>query len=219
MMKLHIRFTAVLLLACLAACNSEDMRDSLGLNRKAPDEYRVFSRPALSVPPEFNLRPPAAQGGNEYSSGPPASDQARSQLLSTSAAAGQSPFGSPSSPMAPSAFAPAAPTVMPALAPTAVTPVSTNELPTSADSQFLSNVGANKADPHIRQEILTDAENGAPVQNNPYLLGGKSTADTMVDPAKEAERLKQDKADNKPPTAGDTPVITPPGKGILGDLF
>lgn len=47
-----------LLCAALSACEGS-VKESLGLSRKAPDEFRVYSRPPLSVPPEFNLRPPA----------------------------------------------------------------------------------------------------------------------------------------------------------------
>lgn len=47
------------LLACLllAAC-SEDQRDWVGLGKEAPNEYRVISRPPLTLPPEYHLRPP-----------------------------------------------------------------------------------------------------------------------------------------------------------------
>lgn len=40
----------------LAAC--EGVRDQLGLNKTSPDEFRVVSRAPLTLPPEFNLRPP-----------------------------------------------------------------------------------------------------------------------------------------------------------------
>lgn len=36
------------------------MINSLGLSRSAPDEYAVIARPPLSVPPEFDLRPPSS---------------------------------------------------------------------------------------------------------------------------------------------------------------
>ena len=34
------------------------MREQLGLNKSSPDEFKVVSRAPLSIPPEFNLRPP-----------------------------------------------------------------------------------------------------------------------------------------------------------------
>ncbi len=41
----------------LTACEG-GVRESLGINRNAPDEFVVVSRPPLSVPPEFDLVPP-----------------------------------------------------------------------------------------------------------------------------------------------------------------
>lgn len=45
--------------ASLAACDSSKVVDTLGLSRSAPDEFAVIARPPLSVPPEFDLRPPS----------------------------------------------------------------------------------------------------------------------------------------------------------------
>ena len=42
---------------------------------------------------------------------------------------------------------------------------------------------------------------------------------SLVDPKKEADRIKTDKAENKPVTEGETPVIKPKDKGWFGDLF
>lgn len=46
---------AVAVLA-LGACSG--VREQLGLNKSSPDEFKVVSRAPLSIPPEFNLRPP-----------------------------------------------------------------------------------------------------------------------------------------------------------------
>ena len=40
----------------LSACG--ELREDLGLGRNPPDEFAVVDRPALSVPPDFSLRPP-----------------------------------------------------------------------------------------------------------------------------------------------------------------
>jgi len=52
----------------LSACSGT--RDMLGLDRQAPDEFAVYSRAPLSLPPEFSLKPPTPgqarpQGENE----------------------------------------------------------------------------------------------------------------------------------------------------------
>ena len=48
------------MLLLLAACGN-DVRDTLGLTKEAPDEFVVVSRPPLVVPPDFELRPPSAE--------------------------------------------------------------------------------------------------------------------------------------------------------------
>lgn len=57
--KRHIALmTALLASTMLAGCGG--VRDTLGLNKSAPDEFAVVSRAPLSVPPDSSLRPPRA---------------------------------------------------------------------------------------------------------------------------------------------------------------
>jgi hypothetical protein len=42
----------------LTACSGSSIRDDLGLGRSSPDEFAVVDRPPLSLPPDFDLRPP-----------------------------------------------------------------------------------------------------------------------------------------------------------------
>ena len=52
-----VRILCVVGLAlALGAC--EGTKEQLGLTKKPPDEFRVHARAPLSVPPDFNLRPP-----------------------------------------------------------------------------------------------------------------------------------------------------------------
>jgi len=46
------------LLFLVAGCGGNTVKEALGIDQRAPDEFRVVSRPALSVPPQFDLRPP-----------------------------------------------------------------------------------------------------------------------------------------------------------------
>ena len=43
---------------CLASCSLQDARQTLGIEKQAPDEYLVVERAPLSLPPNFDLRPP-----------------------------------------------------------------------------------------------------------------------------------------------------------------
>lgn len=49
---------ALLCLLALSACGDGSLREKMGLERKPPDEFKVLARPPLTVPPDFNLRPP-----------------------------------------------------------------------------------------------------------------------------------------------------------------
>ena len=46
-------------LALLAGCSGDQLTRSFGLTRDAPDEYTVTTRAPLSMPPDYNLRPPS----------------------------------------------------------------------------------------------------------------------------------------------------------------
>ena len=43
----------------LTAC--QGVRESLGLTRRAPDERLVVARPTLTLPPDYDLRPPGTE--------------------------------------------------------------------------------------------------------------------------------------------------------------
>jgi hypothetical protein len=185
--------TAATLCMALCACgNADSFRDTLGLNRKGPDEFQVFQRPPLTVPPDYNL--PVPKNGAEYAIGAPADEQAHA------IAEGKQPM--PVTPMAS----------------TAVPVVSSGTLPSSADSQFLTDAGATNPNRDIRQVITNDNDNGTGPKSAKYLITPGAGADPVVDPQKEADRLKQDKSTNQPPTTGDTPVVQE-DKGFLGNIF
>lgn len=64
-------------LLLLAACGETTVKQTLGIDTRAPDEFRVVSRPALSVPPQFDLTPPGVNAeGNSITRG-----QAESLIL------------------------------------------------------------------------------------------------------------------------------------------
>ncbi len=78
-MKIHNALPLISLCVILAvsACQKGEVKDTLGLTKSAPDEFMVLSRPALSVPPSFNLVKPAEK--KEYI----VSDKVRSDIHST----------------------------------------------------------------------------------------------------------------------------------------
>lgn len=73
--------TLVALVATLSACDSA--RRVVGNAKEAPDEFVVYQRPPLSLPPEYALRPPGQGEGAPRGITP--TDQARAALLNQSA--------------------------------------------------------------------------------------------------------------------------------------
>lgn len=198
-MRQYLLLTSVLL---LAACSGSDVKDTLGLKRQSPDEFRVVTRPPLSVPPQFDLRPPAPVG--EGRSGVATDEQAKSLMLGTVSESGNTfrlkPDNSP---------------LMATLSP------SSGKL--SPETNFLTRAGATEANPEIRRVI--EAEKRAAVETveedsswwNVLSLTDKK--DPMVDAQGEAERIKSAQAEGQPITGGKTPEAKQRDTGVLGGIF
>ncbi|GGE40342.1 hypothetical protein GCM10011367_13520 [Marinicauda pacifica] len=60
-MRTRLILTAVAALLATSACSS-GVRQALGAEKATPDEFRVVTIAPLSVPPEYNLRPPEPGG-------------------------------------------------------------------------------------------------------------------------------------------------------------
>jgi len=56
------KILSLALLITLTGCAGSDVKNTLGLKKKAPDEFMVMSHPALTVPPSFELPEPQSQG-------------------------------------------------------------------------------------------------------------------------------------------------------------
>lgn len=70
---------AVVLTAVVALAGCQSMKRSLGLQRTVPDEFAVAAPAPLSVPPDYNLRPPAP--GEERPQQLTPVEQARAALI------------------------------------------------------------------------------------------------------------------------------------------
>lgn len=188
-MRLH-KFMLPLCLATLAACSGGTVKETLGLKRSTPDEFRVVSRPALSVPPEFELRPPTP-GDEGGIAGISANERAAGLVLGGEGAANAGIRGG--------------------LSETAVPVVTSSELRGNADEAFLSQAGAEKADPQVRQKLYEEQRAETLLQEQESwtdrLLPDKKelNKEPTVDAEKEAERIRANKDEGKPVTEGDTP--------------
>jgi len=80
MRKILTAGAMLMTLGLLSAC--ETASRALSGQKKAPDEFAVFARPPLSLPPEFNLRPPTPN--QKAKRGRTPESQAREALLGKS---------------------------------------------------------------------------------------------------------------------------------------
>lgn len=70
-----------LIAVAFAATGCESMRKVVGNKKSAPDEFVVYKRPPLTLPPEFGLRPPTPGADRPQQVQP--RDEARSAVLSS----------------------------------------------------------------------------------------------------------------------------------------
>jgi hypothetical protein len=210
--------TARLLAACVLAvvlAGCENLKSELGLGKQSPDEFRVVSRAPLAIPPEFSLRPPKP-GAPRPQTGTP-TDQARNAL-----------FGAPDSSSG-SQFAfdnigagTGTGDTLAAGNPTATAPVEEEKI-TAGEKLLLNRAGAQNADPNIR--TLVNRETDQIIEDDKNLVdllvfwrSNQPTGD-IVDPQKEADRLRENAALGKPVTAGETPTIKRRKKALLEGIF
>jgi hypothetical protein len=196
-----MRFPIALFLPLLlAACNSGQVRDTLGLNRSAPDEFTVISRPPLALPPDFDLRPPKP---GEAPRGISTEDEARSVLT-----------GKPV-PLR-------ADTIEMPRTETAVVPVVSSDAPSGAEANFLKKTGATGDNSDIRTQLGAEDNKPVDTKNAKSLyekLVGPDSAEPVVDPKKEAARLRNNKEAGKPLNEGEVPVAPTKPPSVIDRIF
>ena len=175
----------MIMLGC-AACGG-DVKETLGLNRDAPDEFRVVSRPPLSVPKEFYLYPPNEAGKHAVSH---SGTDARAILFEGS----RNPSASLES-------------LESGLADSAAPVVRSGALPSQGEEALLGKMGAAKAQTDIRSTLREEAKK----PDDTGLLESlqrKAASDPVVDAQKERERLMEAKKQGTSVSDGDVPVIS-----------
>ena len=218
-MKLPYIILTTCSLLTLSACGSTSVKETLGIGRKAPDEFRVVSRPPLSVPPQFNLRPPSASAESPIII--PSDKQAKS-IITGNPIQTESDSGSSKADTAviPVEFTPLDPVTSKKGKKTALADPDTS----SKDSQFLKNIGTDKADPKVRDELVQQKMDAQEQKEEASWWSSitSSTAnkkETLVNAKEEAKRIQTNKAGNKPVTEGETPEVKDKDHGVLGNIF
>jgi hypothetical protein len=165
---IHTLLLAAVLPVGLAACGKgESVQEMVGLTRTGPDAFNVVARPPLSVPPEFDLRPPAPVG--TPGPGMPRMDEVARGLLTGDDSA----------------------------ADTAVIGVGSAALESTGERHFMERFGVTKADPMIREQLTTDQYFKPEEEEESWLndiipsLRDKKKPDEL-DPIEEARKLRED---------------------------
>lgn len=170
-------------LLLLAGCDTDRLTRTFGLTRDAPDEYTVTTRAPLSMPPDYNLRPPRP--------GVPRPQEQTERTQAEEALVPQMALGSPNAGESPG-------------------------------QEALVQEAGPPAPNDIRQRVDQDARlNAANDSFIDKLLYWRrpDTANALVDPQKESQRLREDAALGQSPDTGSTPVIQPHRQGWFQNLF
>lgn len=151
-----------------------DFRKALGYEKSIPDEFAVVSRAPLAIPPDYSLRPP--QPGAAPTQDVPTQDRAKEAVFRAGTQQASLP------------------------------PAATQR--SAGEGAFLEAAGAPKADPDIRARVTDDTALTPENQRgfvDKLLFWRKSGApDDVLDPVKEADRIKQAQAAGTP-VAPDAP--------------
>ncbi len=164
------------LVVVLSAC--ESAKKIISRQKDAPDEFVVYQRPPLSLPPEFSLRPPSSGSDGPQAISP--SDQARAALLQQTPRLRDETTIDPNlsdglnAIMAKTGAAQADPLIREVV---------------NAETNLLS-----KEDQRLADKMI-------------FWVDDKPFEGTVVDAEKEQQRIRENQALGKPITDGETPQV------------
>lgn len=183
------RLTALIAVA-LFATGCSDVRESIIPSKRAPDEFAVYTRAPLNLPPGYNLRVPAP--GTERPQSVSPRDIVEEAVLGSSTR-----VADPNSDEA---------------------QLSTPGLQALLDNTGASSADpAIRA--IINQETSILAEEDASVLERIMFWGVGSEYGSSVDPAEEKKRIQENQALGQPLDNGEVPTIEKKRTGLLEGIF
>ena len=182
----------VLLAAALFAGGCEETRKVLGQTKRSPDEFAVFSRAPLSLPPDYGLRPPAPGAARQQEVEP--RREARRIVLE---ATGRRPAERPLSGGLATASAGTQALLREAGVP-------------DADPDIRAIVDRETSFLTVEDTSFTERL---------MFWGVETEYGTVVDASKEAKRIRENQALGRPLTDGETPTIARKRRALLEGLF
>lgn len=178
----------------IGACSN--IRGQLGMGKNSPDEFRVVKSAPLVLPPDYTLRPPDP--------GAP-----RPQETSAQNKAKEALFGGASESVATQPY---------------VTEQGAVVAHSVGEEALLTRAGTTSALPGIRRVINED--NALYAEDDKSFIDAlifwqdqSPTGDSIVDPAKESQRLQEASALGIPPNESETAVIKRRKKAIFEGIF
>lgn len=174
----------------LSACSG--VKESLGMGKQPPDEFRVQARAPLSMPPDFNLRPPR-EGAPRPQEGTP-QQQARSAVFRIESAA--------------------VPTLNGTVGRDGRSQGERALLAAAGAGEADPNI---RAIVNRETGILNEEDEG--FLDFLVFWRDDDPAGVVIDAEQEAKRLRENAALGKPATAGETPTIERRKKALFEDLF
>ncbi len=182
---------AAFLVFGLAACSG--VREQLGGGKQSPDEFRVASQAPLSLPPDYRLRPPEP-GAPRPQEGTP-TQRARSSVFKLEGTGSATPVRAYGTPGGQSA----------------------------GEMALTQRAGATRVDPQIRQlvELETEQinEDSTTFLDTLIFWRDPDPQGDLVDARAESDRLRENRALNRPVNTGETPVIKRRQRGLLEGVF
>lgn len=189
---------ALVLAGGLGGCGQ--LRDALGQTKDAPDEFQVVARAPLSLPPNYDLRPPrpGAPRPQERSTTDAAAERilGRSSRVTTSATGGNAPTAAPTAPVI---------------------------VNSAGEAKIRQQLGLDQAQGDIRSVVDEETANYVYEARYPIdrLLFWREEPPkgVVLDATKEKQRLQENAALGRSPTDGNTPKIERKRGGIFEGIF
>jgi len=212
---------ATVTMVALGLGGCSDIKSVFGAEKDPPDEFQVVSRAPLSLPPNFDLRPP--EPGAERPQDGEMADVAAERILGRRSARSSGSSTTQSASSASSGFGGSGfGATFGAPAPSAA-PAPRVGVSSAGDSALRDQLGTAQAEPNIRQVVNEETANFTYETRYPIdrLLFWKPdpVPGVVVNPTEETKRLRENAALGRPVTDGTTPTIERKRGGILEGLF
>ncbi len=190
-MKTSAAFASILV-SVIALTGCEETKRVFGKTKEAPDEFAVYRRAPLSLPPDSDLRPPNPGISRPQVVNP--LDQARAALGLSQKKTDKVDLSKSED----------------------ITRLSNGE------RALLALTGANKANPQIRklvEEKTADLYETNETFTDKMVFWRSKNKGVALDPQKELKRIREAQSLGKPLSSKDIPSVTRKRKGLLEGIF